>query len=116
MQIHAVYPVFKWTHFQGVACVVGEISQTRLTVALKFNGMLLGHCILDLSLNTAATWLVSFRLFTGFTNQYVTRKPVSITDLADGFVSGSCQPQVPGTPDLGCWQFRDYKCAFGKDF
>lgn len=34
---------------------MGENCTNRLTIAFKFNDMLLGHCVVDTSLNAAAT-------------------------------------------------------------
>lgn len=43
------------------------------------------------------------------------RKPEILTDVSDGFVSGSCQLQMPGTLDLGCLQIKDlYTCLLWK--
>lgn len=98
----------------GFGC--GEHLTNKVTIAVNFREMLLGHFILDTSLYyTAATGLVSFRRFAVFTNLHVIRKPEILTDVPDGFVSGSCQLQMPVILDWGCLQIKDlYTCLFGK--
>lgn len=60
-----------------------------------------------LHLNTAATGLVSLRLFAVVINLHVIRELINLADLPNGFVSGSCRPQMPATLESGCWLFGD---------